>query len=340
MLWGERGCLCSYPGPPPLRACWDWDIQLPHAPGAPIPAGSAARRAAESRAGSAEHSASGPRHGSEEKFPARAGVFSCGIIYSGAGPAGGSRPVPLPDPGTHPLCGTDAIRGVSCAWLKEKLPNSSPGRASPPPPRSVRLGAGTGAQRRGAIGIRCFASLRFSGARRAAGGAPGRRFAALSKTSAKMLLLLLGIIVLHVAVLVLLFVSTIVSQWLIVNGRTADLWQNCSSSAPSSFQCVTSSTNGSAVSEALHGLRRNSRISPDYCCWDDWWAMGRKRHKCLPHTLALLTRDSVALPGRALPKGYCISHPGCSQEISHVPKPSRRSERKPEGFAEKLVEMS
>ncbi|XP_067403805.1 peripheral myelin protein 22 isoform X3 [Emydura macquarii macquarii] len=58
-----------------------------------------------------------------------------------------------------------------------------------------------------------------------------------------MLLLLLGIIVLHVAVLVLLFVSTIVSQWLIVNGRTADLWQNCSSSAPSSFQCVTSSTN-------------------------------------------------------------------------------------------------
>ncbi|KAG6932043.1 peripheral myelin protein 22 [Chelydra serpentina] len=59
-----------------------------------------------------------------------------------------------------------------------------------------------------------------------------------------MLLLLLGIIVLHVAVLVLLFVSTIVSQWLIVNGRTADLWQNCSTlGISSSFQCVTSSTN-------------------------------------------------------------------------------------------------
>uniref|UniRef100_A0A8C8SU50 Peripheral myelin protein 22 n=1 Tax=Pelusios castaneus TaxID=367368 RepID=A0A8C8SU50_9SAUR len=60
-----------------------------------------------------------------------------------------------------------------------------------------------------------------------------------------MLLLLLGIIVLHVAVLVLLFVSTIVSQWLVVNGRTADLWQNCSITvgAPNAFQCVTSSTN-------------------------------------------------------------------------------------------------
>ncbi|NXJ88340.1 PMP22 protein, partial [Corythaixoides concolor] len=56
-----------------------------------------------------------------------------------------------------------------------------------------------------------------------------------------MLLLLLGIIVLHVAVLVLLFVSTIVSQWLVNTGYTADLWQNCTSG--SVFHCLTSSTN-------------------------------------------------------------------------------------------------
>ncbi|KAF1481181.1 Peripheral myelin protein 22, partial [Eudyptes chrysocome] len=57
-----------------------------------------------------------------------------------------------------------------------------------------------------------------------------------------MLLLLLGIIVLHVTVLVLLFVSTIVSQWLVNGGHTADLWQNCTSG--SVFHCLTSSTNG------------------------------------------------------------------------------------------------
>ncbi|XP_065549593.1 peripheral myelin protein 22 [Lathamus discolor] len=56
-----------------------------------------------------------------------------------------------------------------------------------------------------------------------------------------MLLLLLGIIVLHVTVLVLLFVSTIVSQWLVNGGHTADLWQNCTSGA--TFHCLTSSTN-------------------------------------------------------------------------------------------------
>uniref|UniRef100_A0A8D0KP35 Peripheral myelin protein 22 n=1 Tax=Salvator merianae TaxID=96440 RepID=A0A8D0KP35_SALMN len=59
-----------------------------------------------------------------------------------------------------------------------------------------------------------------------------------------MLLLLLGIIVLHVSVLVLLFVSTIVSQWLVGNGHSADLWQNCTlKETSSSFQCFTSSTN-------------------------------------------------------------------------------------------------
>ncbi|XP_066473159.1 peripheral myelin protein 22 [Tiliqua scincoides] len=57
-----------------------------------------------------------------------------------------------------------------------------------------------------------------------------------------MLLLLLGIIVLHVSVLVLLFVSTVVSQWLVGNGYTSDLWQNCST-VGSSVHCLTSSTN-------------------------------------------------------------------------------------------------
>ncbi|NXW68347.1 PMP22 protein, partial [Hirundo rustica] len=56
-----------------------------------------------------------------------------------------------------------------------------------------------------------------------------------------MLLLLLGIIVLHVTVLVLLFVSTIVSQWLVNGDRTADLWQNCSTGEV--FHCLSSSSN-------------------------------------------------------------------------------------------------
>ncbi|XP_058673144.1 peripheral myelin protein 22 [Ammospiza nelsoni] len=56
-----------------------------------------------------------------------------------------------------------------------------------------------------------------------------------------MLLLLLGIIVLHVTVLVLLFVSTIVSQWLVNGERAADLWQNCTTGDP--FQCMASSSN-------------------------------------------------------------------------------------------------
>ncbi|NXR88631.1 PMP22 protein, partial [Hypocryptadius cinnamomeus] len=56
-----------------------------------------------------------------------------------------------------------------------------------------------------------------------------------------MLLLLLGIIVLHVTVLVLLFVSTIVSQWLENGEHTADLWQNCTTGDP--FLCLASSSN-------------------------------------------------------------------------------------------------
>ncbi|XP_029312234.1 peripheral myelin protein 22b [Cottoperca gobio] len=42
-----------------------------------------------------------------------------------------------------------------------------------------------------------------------------------------MLLLLLGIILLHIAGLVLLFVSTIVSVWTSGETSTADLWINC-----------------------------------------------------------------------------------------------------------------
>uniref|UniRef100_A0A8C1PX72 Peripheral myelin protein 22 n=1 Tax=Cyprinus carpio TaxID=7962 RepID=A0A8C1PX72_CYPCA len=42
-----------------------------------------------------------------------------------------------------------------------------------------------------------------------------------------MLLLLLGIVVLHVAALVLLFVSTIVSAWVGNPNSSSDLWTNC-----------------------------------------------------------------------------------------------------------------
>ncbi|XP_047465077.1 peripheral myelin protein 22b [Mugil cephalus] len=50
-----------------------------------------------------------------------------------------------------------------------------------------------------------------------------------------MLLLLLGIVLLHVAALVLLFVSTIVSVWTTNNDGTSDLWRNCS--GPSGVNC-------------------------------------------------------------------------------------------------------
>ncbi|XP_063817093.1 peripheral myelin protein 22 [Pseudophryne corroboree] len=58
-----------------------------------------------------------------------------------------------------------------------------------------------------------------------------------------MLLLLLGIILLHIAVLVLLFVSTIVSSWLVNNSYSADLWQNCSEGVSSTWNCLTASNN-------------------------------------------------------------------------------------------------
>ncbi|XP_051529629.1 peripheral myelin protein 22b [Myxocyprinus asiaticus] len=42
-----------------------------------------------------------------------------------------------------------------------------------------------------------------------------------------MLLLLLGIVILHIAALVLLFVSTIVSAWVVNPTSSSDLWTNC-----------------------------------------------------------------------------------------------------------------
>lgn len=46
-----------------------------------------------------------------------------------------------------------------------------------------------------------------------------------------MLLLLLGIIFLHLAALVLLFVSTIVSVWTTGESTTSDLWTNCTTAS-------------------------------------------------------------------------------------------------------------
>ncbi|KAG1955216.1 peripheral myelin protein [Pimephales promelas] len=48
-----------------------------------------------------------------------------------------------------------------------------------------------------------------------------------------MLLLLLGIVILHVAALVLLFVSTIVSAWVVNNVSSSDLWTNCTTTTSS-----------------------------------------------------------------------------------------------------------
>ncbi|XP_004684634.1 PREDICTED: peripheral myelin protein 22 [Condylura cristata] len=58
-----------------------------------------------------------------------------------------------------------------------------------------------------------------------------------------MLLLLLSIIILHVAVLVLLLVSTIVSQWTVGHQHSTDLWQNCSTTSSNIYHCFSTSTN-------------------------------------------------------------------------------------------------
>ncbi|KAA0724960.1 Peripheral myelin protein 22 [Triplophysa tibetana] len=42
-----------------------------------------------------------------------------------------------------------------------------------------------------------------------------------------MLLLLVGIVLVHIAALVLLFVSTIVSAWAVNSASSSDLWTNC-----------------------------------------------------------------------------------------------------------------
>ncbi|KAJ8246266.1 hypothetical protein GJAV_G00265670 [Gymnothorax javanicus] len=56
-----------------------------------------------------------------------------------------------------------------------------------------------------------------------------------------MLLLLLGIIVLHVAALILLFISTIVSSWVVGSTSSSDLWSNCTST-PVGTQCASAFT--------------------------------------------------------------------------------------------------
>ncbi|KAL2078686.1 hypothetical protein ACEWY4_026371 [Coilia grayii] len=57
-----------------------------------------------------------------------------------------------------------------------------------------------------------------------------------------MLLLLLGIIFLHGAALVLLFVSTIVSAWTVGYSSTSDLWTNCTTTANGVYNCETAFT--------------------------------------------------------------------------------------------------
>ncbi|XP_056627370.1 peripheral myelin protein 22b [Triplophysa dalaica] len=42
-----------------------------------------------------------------------------------------------------------------------------------------------------------------------------------------MLLLLVGIVLMHIAALVLLFISTIVSAWAVNSASSSDLWTNC-----------------------------------------------------------------------------------------------------------------
>ncbi|CAB1338358.1 unnamed protein product, partial [Coregonus sp. 'balchen'] len=58
-----------------------------------------------------------------------------------------------------------------------------------------------------------------------------------------MLLLLLGIVILHVAALVLLFVSTIVSAWATGSTSSSDLWNNCSTTN-GGYHCEPANTGG------------------------------------------------------------------------------------------------
>ncbi|XP_060796290.1 peripheral myelin protein 22b [Neoarius graeffei] len=56
-----------------------------------------------------------------------------------------------------------------------------------------------------------------------------------------MLILLCGIVFLHIAVLVLLFVSTIVSAWTVSSTSISDLWVNCST-VGKVYSCQTEET--------------------------------------------------------------------------------------------------
>ncbi|XP_066522698.1 peripheral myelin protein 22b [Hoplias malabaricus] len=56
-----------------------------------------------------------------------------------------------------------------------------------------------------------------------------------------MLILLCGIIFLHIAVLALLFVSTIVNAWASTPGSTSDLWSNCTLEGEV-YNCMTKET--------------------------------------------------------------------------------------------------
>ncbi|XP_076855473.1 peripheral myelin protein 22b [Brachyhypopomus gauderio] len=56
-----------------------------------------------------------------------------------------------------------------------------------------------------------------------------------------MLILLCGIVFLHVAVLALLFVSTIVSAWTVSPTSSSDLWYNCSTTN-GAYSCQPGST--------------------------------------------------------------------------------------------------
>uniref|UniRef100_A0A4W5M0Q4 Peripheral myelin protein 22 n=1 Tax=Hucho hucho TaxID=62062 RepID=A0A4W5M0Q4_9TELE len=56
-----------------------------------------------------------------------------------------------------------------------------------------------------------------------------------------MLLLLLGIVILHIAALVLLFVSTIVNAWTTGSTSSSDLWNNCSTTN-GGYHCAPANT--------------------------------------------------------------------------------------------------
>ncbi|XP_013887668.1 peripheral myelin protein 22b [Austrofundulus limnaeus] len=75
-----------------------------------------------------------------------------------------------------------------------------------------------------------------------------------------MLLLLLGIILLHVAALVLLFVSTIVSVWTSGDSNTSDLWRNCT------LYAVGHSCNPASTGEWIQAVQALMILSIIFSC--------------------------------------------------------------------------